>query len=96
MDDLQVDVRERKTQGRESILTRREILAPPGYVRFYHETKAEFLTAIDKEGLRAGIEKNLGSPDQVTRRNMIMDEVRPPRLVAGGDLKTRALCIPSS
>jgi hypothetical protein len=80
MDDLLVDVRERKPRWRESIRDRREILAPPGYISVYHETKEEFIPAIDREGLRVGTESNFAAPGAMRRQNMIMDEIRPKEL----------------
>lgn len=69
----------------ESILERREIVAPQNFVSVFHETKEEFLPAIDKDGLKRNIEfSNIGEAEAVARRNAIIDNFRTEELRAKG------------
>jgi len=72
-------------QKRDSILERQEIIAPPNFVSVFHETKEEFLPAIDKDGLRKNIEtKNIGKAEAMARRNALIDQFRPNELKIHG------------
>ncbi|MBP9822225.1 MAG: hypothetical protein KBC81_02135 [Candidatus Pacebacteria bacterium] len=69
----------------ESILARKEIIAPPGFVSVFHETKEQFLKSIDTGGLQIGAEvKNVGGAGWMPRRNSAIDELRPEALRAQG------------
>lgn len=74
-----------ETRKQESILERREIIAPQNFVSVFHETREEFLSAIDQDGLRGNIEvKNIGDAATMARRNKIIDDFRPEELKARG------------
>ena len=68
-----------------SIKDRREIKAPPNYVSVFHETKKDFLEAINQEGLRVGPKsRNIGSSEAMARRNKMIDDHRPRNLIKMG------------
>lgn len=74
-----------ETKKPESILERQEIIAPPNFVSVFHETKQEFLPAIDKTGLITNIEtKNIGEAEAMARRNAIIDNFRSEELKVKG------------
>lgn len=82
-------------QKRESILERREIIAPPNFASVFHETKSEFLPAIDKEGLRADIEtKNIGSAKEMAKRNALIDQFCPENLKEKGVSRSNIYAYP--
>lgn len=70
---------------RESILERQKIIAPLNFVSVFHETKSEFLPAIDQDGLKADIEiKNIGKAEAMAKRNALIDQFRPEEIKSKG------------
>ncbi|PIR41968.1 MAG: hypothetical protein COV30_00890, partial [Candidatus Yanofskybacteria bacterium CG10_big_fil_rev_8_21_14_0_10_37_15] len=70
---------------RESIFERQEIIAPPNFVSVFHETREEFLPAIDKDGLKINTEvKNIGKAEAMARKNALIDKFRPKELIIKG------------
>ncbi|MFH1142087.1 MAG: hypothetical protein ABIH67_01370 [Candidatus Uhrbacteria bacterium] len=68
-----------------SILERQEIIAPANFVSVFHETKAQFLPAIDQGGLKVDSEvKNIGEAKAMARRNALIDQAMPEKLRTKG------------
>lgn len=76
----------------QSILDRREIHAPAGYVSVFHETTAEALASIDHNGLRVDTESaNIGSSSVVAYKNGLLDKDRPAHLADLGVSRTSSI-----
>ena len=74
-----------EAKKRESILERQEIIAHKNFVSVFHETREEFLRAIDQDGLRKNIEvKNISKAEAMKRRNTIIDNFRQEELRVKG------------
>lgn len=74
-----------EARKRESILDRQKIIAPQNFVSVFHETKEEFLSAIDRDGLKKNIEiQNIGKAKAMIRRNKIVDDFKPEELKVRG------------
>lgn len=74
-----------ETKKRESILERQEITALQNFVSVFHETREEFLSAIDRDGLKRNIEvRNIGEAEAMARRNKIVDDFRSEELKVKG------------
>lgn len=70
-----------ETRKQESIVDRQEIIAPPNFVSVFHETREEFLPAIDRDGLKGNAEvRNIGGAGAVARGNAVIDGSRPEEL----------------
>lgn len=75
-----------------SIIDREQILAPEDYVSVFHETTAEALPRIDRDGLRPDVDdKNIGSSGAVSRNNTLIDSDRPEDIVALGISRTTSI-----
>lgn len=74
-----------EAKKRESISERQEIIAPQNFVSVFHETREEFLPAIDRDGLKGNIEvKNISEAEAMARKNAIIDNFRPEELKTKG------------
>lgn len=66
---------ESENKPRESILVRREIIAPQGYVNVFHETKTQYIPAIDLDGLRLEPDsRNIGGNEWVAKCKKLLSK----------------------
>jgi hypothetical protein len=68
----------------ESILKRREIIAPPGFVSVFHETSDESIQEIDRKGLMINTEIKSEDKSMAMKLSEIIDKFRPDALKSFG------------
>ncbi|MHB8831241.1 MAG: hypothetical protein ACYC44_03960 [Patescibacteria group bacterium] len=79
---------------RQSILERKEIIAPPNYVSVFHETKTENIPSIDKNGLTQTTEFEDPTNIDYNELREILDDLRPEGLKKKGISRKNVFAYP--